>query len=86
MDDLSNPAETPRADPHAGCCGEGRLEAGPYPIGRLCVVAKPDIVPFSTCNLGSPTPLLKWWGRQQRATDPRSGGIEDNQDDSPVSR
>ena len=47
-------------------------------VGRLYVVAKPDIVPFSTCNLGSPTPLLKWWGRQQRATDPRSGGIEDN--------
>jgi hypothetical protein len=26
--------EPPGADPHAGWCGEGRLEAGPYPIGR----------------------------------------------------
>ena len=24
--------EPPGADPHAGWCGEGRLEAGPYPI------------------------------------------------------
>ena len=32
---FSNSEETPRADPHAGCCGEGRLEAGPYPIGLL---------------------------------------------------
>ncbi len=27
--------EPPGADPHAGRCGEGRLEAGPYPIMRL---------------------------------------------------
>ena len=27
--------EPPTADPHGGWCGEGRLEAGPYPIGRL---------------------------------------------------
>ena len=26
--------EPPGADPHAGWCGEGRLEAGPYPIGQ----------------------------------------------------
>jgi hypothetical protein len=26
--------EPPGADPHAGWCGEGRLEAGPYPIGH----------------------------------------------------
>jgi hypothetical protein len=24
--------ETPIADPHDGCCGEGRLNAVPYPI------------------------------------------------------
>ena len=24
--------EPPGADPHAGWCGEGRLETGPYPI------------------------------------------------------
>ena len=24
--------ETPCADPHAGCCGEGWLDIGPYPI------------------------------------------------------
>jgi len=24
----------PKADPHAGCCGEGGLEARPYPIGQ----------------------------------------------------
>jgi len=24
--------ETPCADPHAGCCGEGGLETRPYPI------------------------------------------------------
>jgi hypothetical protein len=28
-------SEPPGADPHAGWCGEGRLEAGPYPIGPL---------------------------------------------------
>jgi hypothetical protein len=27
--------EPPGADPHAGWCGEGRLEAGPYPIRPL---------------------------------------------------
>lgn len=26
--------EPPGADPHAGWCGEGRLKAGLYPIGR----------------------------------------------------
>ena len=26
--------EPPGADPHAGWCGEGRLDAGPYPIMR----------------------------------------------------
>ena len=26
--------ETPGADPQAGCCGEGRLTAVPYPIRR----------------------------------------------------
>ena len=25
-------SETPCADPHAGCCGEGRLNTAPYPI------------------------------------------------------
>ena len=35
--------EPPTADPHGGWCGEGRLEAGPYPISfhklytELCV-------------------------------------------------
>ena len=30
---MCNPlGEPPGADPHAGWCGEGRLEAGPYPI------------------------------------------------------
>ena len=29
--------EPPGADPHAGWCGEGRLDAGPYPIGLLTV-------------------------------------------------
>ena len=24
--------EAPRADPHAGCCGEGGLNTRPYPI------------------------------------------------------
>jgi len=32
MDDLSNPAETPRADPHAGCCGGWGLNTPGYPI------------------------------------------------------
>ena len=32
MDDLSNPAETPRADPHAGCCGGWGLITPGYPI------------------------------------------------------
>jgi hypothetical protein len=27
--------ETPRADPHPGCCGEGRLITVPYPIMRI---------------------------------------------------
>ena len=27
--------EPPGADPHAGWCGEGRLEAGPYPISEV---------------------------------------------------
>jgi hypothetical protein len=34
MDDLSNPAETPRADPHAGCCGGWGLNTLGYPIRR----------------------------------------------------
>jgi len=29
--------ETPRADPHAGCCGEGGLKTRPYPISHLLV-------------------------------------------------
>jgi len=32
MDALSNPAETPRADPHAGCCGGWGLNTPGYPI------------------------------------------------------
>ena len=36
MDDLSNPAETPRADPHAGCCGGWGLNTPGYPI-RPCL-------------------------------------------------
>ncbi len=28
-------SEPPGADPHAGRCGEGRLEAGPYPIRTI---------------------------------------------------
>jgi hypothetical protein len=32
---------TPPADPHAGWCGEGRLEAGRYPTGRH-VCYEPD--------------------------------------------
>jgi hypothetical protein len=31
---LFNPAETPRADPHAGCCGGRGLDAPGYPIMR----------------------------------------------------
>ena len=31
--------EPPGADPHAGWCGEGRLDAGPYPIGRRVTFA-----------------------------------------------
>jgi len=31
------PNETPSADPHAGCCGEGRVKTGPYPIRDLSV-------------------------------------------------
>ncbi len=27
--------ETPYADPHAGCCGEGGRETRPYPIRRF---------------------------------------------------
>jgi hypothetical protein len=27
--------ETPCADPHAGCCGEGGLDTRPYPISCL---------------------------------------------------
>ena len=34
MDGLSNPAETPRADLHAGCCGGRGLDAPGYPIRR----------------------------------------------------
>jgi len=30
--------ETPRADPHAGCCGEGRLITVPYPIGSIHII------------------------------------------------
>ncbi len=30
--------EAPRADPHAGCCGEGGLETRPYPIS--CFIGK----------------------------------------------
>jgi len=29
------PNETPCADPHAGCCGEGRVKTGPYPISTI---------------------------------------------------
>ena len=32
MDILSNPAEAPRADPHAGCCGGWGLNTPGYPI------------------------------------------------------
>jgi len=32
MDNLSNPAEAPRADPHAGCCGGWGLNTPGYPI------------------------------------------------------
>ena len=34
--------EPPGADPHAGWCGEGRLEAGPYPISprTLCLLGR----------------------------------------------
>jgi hypothetical protein len=28
--------EPPGADPHARWCGEGRLDAGPYPIRHSC--------------------------------------------------
>ena len=35
MDVLSNPAETPRADPHAGCCGGWGLDTPGYPIRLL---------------------------------------------------
>jgi hypothetical protein len=35
--------EPPGADPHAGWCGEGRLEAGPYPIGRRKLVNRPHL-------------------------------------------
>ena len=31
---LFNPAETPRADPHAGCCGGRGLDAPGYPIRK----------------------------------------------------
>src|SRR3990172_4027997 len=34
MDILSNPAEAPRADPHAGCCGGWGLNTPGYPIRR----------------------------------------------------
>lgn len=36
MDILSNPAEAPRADPHAGCCGGWGLNTPGYPIGPTC--------------------------------------------------
>jgi hypothetical protein len=32
MDILSNPAEAPRADPHAGCCGGWGLNTPGYPM------------------------------------------------------
>lgn len=32
--------EPPTADPHGGWCGEGQLEAGPYPIGRLLRISQ----------------------------------------------
>jgi hypothetical protein len=35
MDILSNLAEAPRADPHAGCCGGWGLNTPGYPIRRL---------------------------------------------------
>jgi hypothetical protein len=34
MDILSNLAEAPRADPHAGCCGGWGLNTPGYPIRR----------------------------------------------------
>jgi len=39
--------EPPSADPHAGWCGEGRLEAGPYPIRR------PTCHLMTDCNFSS---------------------------------
>ena len=30
--------ETPSADPQAGCCGEGRLNAVPYPIKAFFLI------------------------------------------------
>ena len=38
MDDLLNPAETPRADPHAGCCGGWGLNTPGYPISHLVII------------------------------------------------
>ena len=35
LDVESSCDETPRADPHAGCCGEGRSKTCPYPISAL---------------------------------------------------
>ena len=40
MDDLSNPVETPRADPHAGCCGGWGLDTPGYPIRHHIVERK----------------------------------------------
>ena len=44
MDDLSNPAETPRADPHAGCCGGRGLDTPGYPISEV-IGPLPQIAP-----------------------------------------
>jgi len=36
--------ETPSADPHAGCCGEGKLEAFPYPISTFALEVRKNII------------------------------------------
>jgi hypothetical protein len=57
MDILSKPAEAPRADPHAGCCGGWGLNTPGYPIrAHLSTLnlheTTPDISPTLDFHLG----------------------------------
>ena len=58
--------EPPGADPHAGWCGEGRLEAGPYP---MCAQHGRDVMGWK-----SPVGVPTWIHHEDMITTSRRQG------------